>query len=365
MNSFNGLLQNIPFSGAPQEAGCEKMTNPYQNQEAIENPDDFFGRKKEIKIIFTLISDVAEPHNISIVGEKRIGKSSLLLFLKNEATRKKYLKKFDDYIFAYIELSDFLDDDNEKFCEMLLKELLSATSEEIPFPCNNIYEKLEQLIRLLSSEGKKIIIMFDEFDSVQGMPAFKSELLDYFRSLSSEYPLSFITSSRASIQELTESEDTSPFFNIFYNINLGYLEKREALELIEKPSSKQKVRFNEEDKNFINEIAFLHPFFIQVACYHLFNFRKDVSKPNGEKLDTYAYDSLFQRFYEETMDCWGYYLDHLNQVEKEALLKICGGEKISSEKQEAIHRLRSKGLIYDKDGRWRVFSSVFAYHIKK
>jgi hypothetical protein len=272
-----------------------------------------------------------------------------------------------------IEFSDFLDDDNAKFCEMLLKELLSATSEEIPFSCNNIYEKLEQFIRLLSSKGKKIVIMFDEFDNVQEMPAFKSELLDYFRSLSSEYPLSFITSSRASIQELTESEDTSqtktedpsPFFNIFYNISLGYLEKREALELIEKPSSRQKVRFNEEDKNFINEIAFLNPFFIQVACYHLFNFRKDVSKLNGEKLDTYAYDSLFQRFYEETMDCWDYYLDHLNQVEKEALQKICEGEKISSEKQVAIHRLRGKGLIYDKDGRWRVFSSVFAHHIRK
>jgi AAA+ ATPase superfamily predicted ATPase len=78
------------------------MINPYQNQEAIENPDDFFGRKKEIKIIFTLISDAAEPHNISIVGERRIGKSSLLLFVKNEATRKKYLKDFDDYIFAYV-----------------------------------------------------------------------------------------------------------------------------------------------------------------------------------------------------------------------------------------------------------------------
>ena len=347
------------------------MINPYQNRKAIENPDNFFGRKKEIKRIFTLISDAAEPQSISIVGERKIGKSSLLHFIKNEAARRKYLKDFDDYIFAYVKLRNFLGYETEEFCEILLKELLSATSEEILLTRNNIFQKLEQFIRLLSSKGKKIIVMLDEFDSVQEMPAFNSDLLDYFRSLSSGYPLSFITSSRTPIRELTEAidtsqtetEDTSPFFNIFYNISLGYLEKQEALELIEKPSSRQKVRFNREDKDFINENAFLHPFFIQLACCHLFNLRKKASKVNGEKLDKNVYDLLFQRFYEETIDCWDFYLDHMDWIEKDAFLKISEGKKISSKMQAAIHRLRSKGLIYEKSGRWRVFSSAFAYHL--
>jgi AAA+ ATPase superfamily predicted ATPase len=187
--------------------------------------DEFFGRKKEIKRIFTLISDVAEPHSISIVGERRSGKSSLFHFLKNEATRKKFLKDFDDYIFVCLELSDFLDYDTEKFCEILLRELSSAASEEIPSSGINIYDKFEKFIEILSSKGKKIIIMFDEFDSVLEVPVFNSDLLDYFRSLSNGYPLSFITFSRVSIRELEnrlreENGTISPFFNIFYNINL-------------------------------------------------------------------------------------------------------------------------------------------------
>ena len=300
------------------------MENPYQNRKAIKSPDEFFGRKKEISRIFALISSAAEPHSISIVGERKIGKSSLFHFVKDEATRKKYLKDFNDYIFIYLKLSTFLGYDTERFCEMLLRELSSATSEEIHPSYNNIHEALEKFVETLSSGGKKIIIMLDEFDSVLEIPAFNSDLLGYFRGLINRYSLSFITSSRVSIRELTETEnnsqieieDSSPFFNIFYGIGLGFLEKQEALELIEKPSSRQGIRFNKEDKNFINEIAFLHPFFIQVACYHLFNLRKEENKLNGEKLNKHIYDSLFQRFYEDTIDYWDFYLDHMIGLKK-------------------------------------------------
>jgi Cdc6-like AAA superfamily ATPase len=202
------------------------MENPYQNRKTIKNPDEFFGRKKEIKRIFSLISDAAEPHSISIMGERESEKSSLFHFLKDEATRKKFLKDFNNYIFVCLELNAFLDYDTEKFCEMLLRELSSAASEEIPSSGINIYDKFEKFIDILSSDGKKIIIMFNKFDNVLKIPAFNSDLPDYFRSLSCGYPLSFITFSRVSIRELENrlrgetEEDISPFFNVFYNINL-------------------------------------------------------------------------------------------------------------------------------------------------
>jgi Cdc6-like AAA superfamily ATPase len=193
--------------------------------------DEFFRRNKEIERIFTLISDATEPHSISIVGEKKSGKSSLFRFLKDETTRKKFLKNYDDYVFVCLELSAFLDYDAEKFCEMLLRELSSASSEEIPSSGINIYDKLERFIEILSSNGKKIIILFAEFDSVLKMPAFNSDLLNYFRSLSCGYPLSFITFSRIQLRELEnklrkETEITSPFFNIFFNMDLKSLEKK-------------------------------------------------------------------------------------------------------------------------------------------
>lgn len=140
--------------------------------------------------------------------------------------------------------------------------------------------------------------MFDEFDSLPEIPAFNFALLEYFRSLALQYSLCFITCSRVPISELTEIGRDSPFFNIFQNLIIGYFEEEEALELIQIPSSKHRIMFNKEDIDFIKEVAFLHPFFIQVACYHTVKLRKEKLKLKGEKLDTKSYDLLFQRLYE-------------------------------------------------------------------
>jgi AAA+ ATPase superfamily predicted ATPase len=349
------------------------MENPYQYEKAVENPDDFFGRKKEINRIFALISDATEPHSISITGERKIGKSSLINFVKNEITKKKYLENPDEYVFVHLKLGQFMGYDANRFCKTLLKELSHAAVEEISSLSNNIYRALEKSVETLSLKGKKTILVLDEFDSMLEIPAFNSELLGYFRGLINGYPLSFITSSRLPLDELTKTKNSlqaeveigSPFFNIFYNLNLGCLEEKEALELIEKPSSRQKAKFSQEDKDFIKSTAFLHPFFIQMACYHLFNLRKERNRANGEKLDEEAYNALFSKFCRETANCWDSYLKNMNQEEKEVLLRIAKGEKVSSKTQEVVRRLHNKGLIYKENGKWNIFSSAFTYHILK
>ena len=51
--------------------------NPYLNRTAIKDDRGFFGRRRELATIFSRI-DAREPQSVSIVGERRIGKSSLL-----------------------------------------------------------------------------------------------------------------------------------------------------------------------------------------------------------------------------------------------------------------------------------------------
>ena len=48
--------------------------NPFINRVMIRNPEDFFNRKAEIKKIFSRIG-ASKPQSISIVGDRRIGKS--------------------------------------------------------------------------------------------------------------------------------------------------------------------------------------------------------------------------------------------------------------------------------------------------
>jgi len=339
--------------------GPERTQNPYQNRKVIKNPDDFFGRRKEVHEIFDLISNSNGPQSISVVGERKIGKSSLLLFIKNEIIQKKYLESPDDYIFIYLELNAFLNYDSKEFCKTLLKELSSAVSEDIPSSGETSCRLLERFVSLLSSRGKRIIFMFDEFDSISQMSAFDFDLLEYFRALAGKYPLSFIICSRISIQELTKIGKGSPFFNIFHNFYLGYLREEEALELIQIPSSKQKVIFNMEDIKFVNEVAFLHPFFIQIACCHLFNLRKEENKLNGEKLNSKSYDLLFQRFCNDTISHWKFYFDHMDEQEKDLISKIFAGKSISHVENKIAYRLYNRSLVYMRDGKWKVLSPAF------
>ncbi len=49
--------------------------NPFTNRGPVTNPEDFFGRKDELATILTRLQSL---QCVSIVGERRIGKSSLL-----------------------------------------------------------------------------------------------------------------------------------------------------------------------------------------------------------------------------------------------------------------------------------------------
>ena len=53
------------------------MPNPFTNRRMITDPRQFFGRKHELAQIYSRL-EPDQPQNVSIVGEHRIGRSSLL-----------------------------------------------------------------------------------------------------------------------------------------------------------------------------------------------------------------------------------------------------------------------------------------------
>src|SRR2546423_13166768 len=77
--------------------------NPYLNRVAIKDPAQFFGRTREVSKIFSRIG-ASRPQSISVVGERRIGKSSLLHYVNNPEVRARHLDKSDAYAFAFIDL---------------------------------------------------------------------------------------------------------------------------------------------------------------------------------------------------------------------------------------------------------------------
>src|SRR5437763_1132862 len=82
------------------------MPNPFYYGGHITNPYQFIGRKAELRRIFAAleIAHTGQMQSLSIIGPRRIGKSSLLYYLIQAYAR--YLLSPASYRIAYISLQD-------------------------------------------------------------------------------------------------------------------------------------------------------------------------------------------------------------------------------------------------------------------
>ena len=82
------------------------MPNPFFFAGKITNPEHFVGREKELKKIFGYLdtAHTGQIQHASVVGERRIGKSSLLYHICQ--VYENYLPDHQNYRFVYIDLDN-------------------------------------------------------------------------------------------------------------------------------------------------------------------------------------------------------------------------------------------------------------------
>ena len=76
------------------------IDNPFFHRGAIRRAEEFHGRTAEISQILGLIRN---GQSVSMVGPRRIGKSSLLLHLCRASTREQYGVGTKEMIFALVD----------------------------------------------------------------------------------------------------------------------------------------------------------------------------------------------------------------------------------------------------------------------
>lgn len=77
------------------------IPSPFTNRGVITSPEDFFGRKIEINEVLTRLRTM---QSTAVVGERRIGKSSLLYHLYQTGVRR--LNNDARFRFLYLDLQD-------------------------------------------------------------------------------------------------------------------------------------------------------------------------------------------------------------------------------------------------------------------
>ena len=126
-----------------------------------------------------------------------------------------------------------------------------------------------RLFTALDDAGLRIVVMLDEFDALLSHPILNSaEFYGSLRSLSSRFSsLALIIATRRSLNQLNVQTQeinphSSPYFNVFTELRLGPLPKRDVAALL----SQADERFSSKDRQFITLASGRHPYLLQLAA---------------------------------------------------------------------------------------------------
>lgn len=324
--------------------------NPFFHRGPIRDRAHFFGRQTELR---QLLSLVGNGQSISLIGQRRIGKTSLLF----QAALPEVLTDYDlnpaNYLFVYIDCGELTALDHEGIYQTLLEEINRVVTETrtagAPMTYRLFERSLRDLFSTLNATGHvpQLIICLDEFELLSRNPTLTPDFFSGLRALASRYPIAFITASGRPLLELTYANSStlsSPFFNIFATIRLELFSEGEARELLYGLAHLNKLNFSEMTATTILKLAGPHPFFLQMAGYHAIEIRhaKGVTLTGGD------YPILENRFQVDADEHYAYYWRNLTTAEQRILFTLPAfqyADQGTARILEQMRRLEQKALI--------------------
>ena len=247
--------------------------SPYYDYTAIRDPRRFFGRVEEVR---DLLDACDKKRNTSLVGVRHIGKTSLLNYITQPSTHQQWGYTLQRHIMVFIDLRHYLSKTRVDFFASVCTHIYEHGRQYLPtlqLVEREGEERFEQLVNDLDGAGFHCVLLLDAFDNVVNNPQFNWHFFSFLRALATRRRVTYIIASIKPLHELIINRPeivTSPFFNIFRNLQLGPLTEDEALQLIQKPANEVAYPFTSEEVTWILQQAGHHPFFLQVVCDYLF-----------------------------------------------------------------------------------------------
>ena len=337
--------------------------NPYANRLPIRTPGEFFGRQKQLSRVFSSLANVQQPGAISVIGERRTGKSSLLQHVSDPLVYQQHLASPERYAFVYVDLQGMSPLTPEGFLRRVVDRVslrVEGMGSIPPDLCG-----FEVMIDELGRRDLTLILLVDEFDLVfhEIGAAWPLTFFAVLRSLLQSRRLGMIIASRAGLRNILSINDEvygSGFYNIFQTLYLGLMTTEEAGRLICDPA-RAKGRDLEPHLKSILEWAGAHPFFLQATCFQYFERIAD-GKP---RMDTeeIRFDVIF--------DCKNV-LDSLTSSLSPAQIDILSDVSQDAslptdlQARNVARDLVKRGFLAADDGRrcgHRIFGLIFETHL--
>jgi AAA+ ATPase superfamily predicted ATPase len=350
-------------------------TNPFTFGNPIRDPARFYGRKGDIRQIVNRLLSTAHE-STSTVGERRIGKTSLLYHLSKPDVAASHGLNKDAYCLVYIDFQGLTDITPQRFWQRILHKMSRSICEPSLVPSIDELQKredfdlfdLEDLFERINLSGLTVVLFMDEFEYVTQNPNFGADFFGGLRALAIHYDLALVTATRRELVDLCHSEEIkgSPFFNIFANVVLKPFTMAEVHELIDGYVKGKPFAFSPEENALALRLGGGHPFFVQIAGYYIVDGKMQGLR--DEQLVAY----VAAEFDQQADPHFEYYWSHCSESEKITLLVTLALSQqkptkktiptlenliqLHSRARLDIPPLQRRGLVVEADGKYSLLS---------
>ena len=328
----------------------------------------FFGRQS---ILSTIGGAAASGMSILLVGERRIGKSSILKQVQRLCLDGEFPEPGGQ---AVIEVSGGLasseSDKTPEFIRQLAQRLRSWIERRRPDLTASVsglnpHEidplAMSECLLELREHGVRILLLFDELDSAVRDGSRQTAAV--LRQMLTEGLLVAIATSYEEPDRINPaSPAASHWWNVFRVESVGLMEEAEARKLLTVLSHESGREFSKAECSFLIDVFGRTPFYLQTVGSYVFlrtDFVSCKASQRSHRITEASNQSAAQLAYH-----FQYAIDHLG-ADAVALLQRVANEKSVRGGRE-LEILERRGLVVrEDDDRARVFSRSFAEFLKE
>lgn len=318
-------------------------------------------------------------HSVELVGLKRVGINNFIrFFLFHEDIKKKYMPQDGHHFFILVDLNDLIEREVFPFWRLAFKRIVDAVEasnfdQAIKTKISNLfvasiqtgdlfltYDGVREALSLLVAENIYPTLFLTRFDRLKS--AVTQEFFNNLRGLkdATNGKISYVFTSYRELDALVPSVFQRKNLSLFSTVlHVTPLVAKDSRTYIESYVHKYKLALKDETVKTIVESAGGHVQYLQLSLVILHElYQKDMYPEGKDLVDTILVD---ERITLQSEELW----ESFTEDEKNVLMKIIIGKKVSEDEKARAMYLWNTGCVYEIKGKLRIFSPLFAAFLEE
>ena len=345
----------------------------YLSREPILSSEGFIGRDGILQWVTGML-ERPSPQNCNIIGEPRIGKTSLLYRIyQQQIGAAAQANQSTQSLLVWVRLAELPDYQPMTFWQAMLSRLLQSSQQESDDEfedVQDVFDTLDVAIEELLEDGtyNRILFLIDDFDLLLSGIGVRD--LDWLRSLATRYAdnFAFVISSSESLVDLEEKmrvnenqQSVSPFANMFHNRSLSLMSDKDARLLCQETAvSEKQPEIAIDELDFLLAEAGRHPALLKIACSYLFEAKQYES--GEEMLEDVQGDIRLDR---QVSWLFRQLWQRRSGDEQSILAGLANGDTAVSDRILRKRLVKLLGLVETRDEQDALFADAFGYWIER